>query len=59
VDEESQIMNTDRKTSSCDHRGKTLKPTPRSLVKDIKRATNVTNHTLKDRIPNVDHPQVK
>jgi hypothetical protein len=51
VNKESQIISTDRKTSSCDHRGKTLKPSPRSLLKAIKGATKVTNHTLKDRIP--------
>jgi hypothetical protein len=44
-------MSAGRKTSSCDHRGKTLKPRPRSLLKAIKRATNVTNHALRDRIP--------
>jgi hypothetical protein len=36
VDEESQIMSAGRKTSSCDHRGKALKPSPRSLLKAIK-----------------------
>jgi hypothetical protein len=35
----------------CDHRGKTLKPSPRSLLRAIKGATKVTNHTLRDRIP--------
>jgi hypothetical protein len=39
------------KTSSCDHRSKTLKPSPRSLLKAIKEATKVTNHALRDRIP--------
>jgi hypothetical protein len=39
------------KTSSCDHRGKTLKPSPRSLLKAIKGAMKMTNHTLRDRIP--------
>jgi hypothetical protein len=47
----SRIMSTGEKTSSCDHRGKTLEPSPRSLLKAIKGATNVTNHTLRDRIP--------
>jgi hypothetical protein len=51
VDEESHIMSIGEKTNSCDHRGKTLKPSPRSLLKAIKGATNVTNHTLRDRIP--------
>jgi hypothetical protein len=51
VDEESQIMSAGRKTSSCDHRGKTLKPNLRSLLKAIKGATNVRNHTLRDKIP--------
>jgi hypothetical protein len=50
VDKESQIMSAARKTSSCDHRGKTLKPSLRSLLKAIKGAMKVTNHTLKDRI---------
>jgi hypothetical protein len=44
-------MSADRKTSRCDHRGKTLKPSPRSLLKDIKGAMKVTNHALRDRIP--------
>jgi hypothetical protein len=44
-------MSAGEKTSSCDHRGKTLKPSPRSLLKAIKGATKVTNHTLRDRIP--------
>jgi hypothetical protein len=51
VNKESQIISTDGKTSSCDHRGKTLKPSPRSLLKAIKEATKVTNHALRDRIP--------
>jgi hypothetical protein len=44
-------MSASGKTSNCDHRGKTLKPSPRSLLKAIKGATKVTNHTLRDRIP--------
>jgi hypothetical protein len=44
-------MSTGGKTSSCDHRGKTLKPNPRSLLKTIKGATKMTNHVLRDRIP--------
>jgi hypothetical protein len=51
VDKESQIMSAGGKTSSYDHRGKTLKPSLRSLLKAIKGATKVTNHTLRDRIP--------
>jgi hypothetical protein len=51
VDKENRIMSADGKTSSCDHRGKTLKPSPRSLLKAIKGAMNVTNHALRDRIP--------
>jgi hypothetical protein len=51
VDKESRIMNDGGKTNSCDHRGKTLKPNPMSLLKAIKGAMKVTNHTLKDRIP--------
>jgi hypothetical protein len=44
-------MSAGGKTSSSDHRGKTLKPSVRSLLKVIKGATKVTNHTLRDRIP--------
>jgi hypothetical protein len=51
VDKKSQIMRAGGKTSNCDHRGKTLKPNPRSLLKVIKGATKVTNHTLRDKIP--------
>jgi hypothetical protein len=51
MDKESRIMSADKKTSSCDHRGKTLKPSPRSLLKAIKEVTKVRNHTLRDRIP--------
>jgi hypothetical protein len=51
VDKESQIMSAGEKTSSYGHRGKPLKPSPRSLLKAIKGATKVTNHTLRDRIP--------
>jgi hypothetical protein len=51
VNKESWIMSADRKTNSCDHRGKMLKSNPRSLLKAIKGATKVTNHTLRDRIP--------
>jgi hypothetical protein len=51
MDKESQIMSVGGKTSSCDHRGKTLKPSLRSLVKAIEGATKVTNHALRDRIP--------
>jgi hypothetical protein len=39
------------KTSSNDHGGKTMKPSARSLLKAIKGATKVANHTLRDRIP--------
>jgi hypothetical protein len=44
-------MSADEKTSNCDHRGKTLKPNPRSLLKAIKGAMNMTNHAIRDRIP--------
>jgi hypothetical protein len=40
-----------KKTTSSDHRGKTLKPSMRSLLKAIKGATKVTNHTLRHKIP--------
>jgi hypothetical protein len=51
VDKESRIMCIIEKTNSCDHRGKMLKPSMRSLLKATKGATKVTNHTLRDRIP--------
>jgi hypothetical protein len=51
VDKESRIMSAGGKTSNCDHRGKMLKPSPRSLLKSIKGATKVINHALRDRIP--------
>jgi hypothetical protein len=51
VDKESRIMSAGGKISSCDHRGKTLKPSPKSLLKAIKGATKVKNHTLRDKIP--------
>jgi hypothetical protein len=49
VDKKSRIMSAGGKTSSCDHRGKTLKPSPRSLLKAIKGGTKMTNHALRDR----------
>jgi hypothetical protein len=51
VDKESRIMSADRKISNCDHRGKTIKPRSRSLLKAIEGATKVTNHALRNRIP--------
>jgi hypothetical protein len=51
VDKKSRIMSAGGKTSSCDHRGKTLKPSTRSLLKAIKGATKMTSHALRDRIP--------
>jgi hypothetical protein len=51
VNEESWIMSASGKTSSCDHRGKALKSTLRSLLKTIKGVIKVTNHTPRDRIP--------
>jgi hypothetical protein len=50
VDNEDRIMSAGGKTSSCDHRGKTLKPSPRSLLKAIKGATKVASHAIRDRI---------
>jgi hypothetical protein len=50
VNEESWIMSAGRKTSCCDHRGKTLKPSPRGLLKAIKRMTKVANRTLRNII---------
>jgi hypothetical protein len=51
VDKESCIMSAGGKSSSRDHRGKTLKPRPRSLLKAIKGTMKVTNHALRNRIP--------
>jgi hypothetical protein len=51
VNKKSRIMSTGGKTSSSDYRGKMMKPSVRGLLKAIKGATNVTNHTLRDRIP--------
>jgi hypothetical protein len=51
VDKKSRIMSASRKTSSGDHRSKTLKPSTRSLLKVIKGATKVTKHTLRVRMP--------
>jgi hypothetical protein len=44
-------MSAGAKASSSDYRGKMLKLSARSLLKAIKGAMKVTNHTLKDRIP--------
>jgi hypothetical protein len=51
VDKKGRSMSGGGKISSCDHRGKTLKSSPKSLLKAIKRATNMINHALRDRIP--------
>jgi hypothetical protein len=51
MDKKSRIMSADGKTNSSDHRGKTLKPSVRSLLKAIKGVMKVTNHTLRDIIP--------
>jgi hypothetical protein len=51
VNEESQVMSTSGKTSCCGHRGKMLKPSMISLLKAIKGAMKVTNHTLRNIIP--------
>jgi hypothetical protein len=51
VDKKSRIMSTGGKPSNSDHRGKALKSSMRSMLKAIKRAMKVTNHTLRDRIP--------
>jgi hypothetical protein len=41
------------RSSGCRHnyKGKALKPSPMSLLKNIKGVMKVTNHTLRDRIP--------
>jgi hypothetical protein len=44
-------MSAGRKTSIYDQRVKTLKQSPRSLLKAIKGVTKMTNHALRDRIP--------
>jgi hypothetical protein len=51
VDKKSRIMSAGGKTSSCDHRGKMLKPSLMSMLNAIKGATKMTNHALRDRIP--------
>jgi hypothetical protein len=51
MDKKNRIMSAGKKTSSCDHRGKTMKSSPRSLLKAIKGATKMINHALRDRIP--------
>jgi hypothetical protein len=51
VDKKGRIMSPGKKTNNSDHRGKMLKPSARSLLKGIKGAMKVTNHTLRDRIP--------
>jgi hypothetical protein len=51
VDKKNRIMGASEKTTSSDHKGKTLKPSVRSLLKAIKGATKVTNQTLRRRIP--------
>jgi hypothetical protein len=51
VDKKSWIMSAGGKTNNSDHKRKMLKPSTRSLFKAIKGARNVTNHTLRDRIP--------
>jgi hypothetical protein len=51
MDKRSRIMSAGWKISNNDHIGKTLKPSMRSLLKAIKGATKMTNHTHRDRIP--------
>jgi hypothetical protein len=51
MNEESWIMSAGGKISSYDHRGKTLKPSPRCLLKAVTGMTKVANHTLRHRIP--------
>jgi hypothetical protein len=41
VNEESLIMSASGKNSCCDHRGKSVKPSPRSLLKTIKGVTTI------------------
>jgi hypothetical protein len=50
MDKKSCIMSASGKTSNYNHRGKALKPSPRSLLNAIKGAMKVTNHTLMNRI---------
>jgi hypothetical protein len=51
MNKESQIMSASGETSCCGHRGKALKTSLRNLLKTIKGVTEMTNHTLRDRIP--------
>jgi hypothetical protein len=55
VNEESWIVNASGKTNNCDHRGKALKSSPRSLLKAIKGVTELTNDTLRDIILSGGH----
>jgi hypothetical protein len=55
VDKESRIMSVGGKTSSCDHRGKMLKPSPRSLLKAINGATK----TFFTSSWEMDHPRTE
>jgi len=51
MNKQGRVMSTRRKTNSCDHRGKTLKPSARSLFQSIKRATKTTNVAIRNKIP--------
>jgi hypothetical protein len=50
VDKKSRIVVTRIEASIDDNRGKTLKPSPRSLIKAIEGMTQSTNKTIRHRI---------
>jgi hypothetical protein len=50
VDEKSRIVVTRLEASIDDNRGKTLKPSSRSLLKAIEGTTQLTNKTIRHRI---------
>jgi hypothetical protein len=50
VDKERRVMCARDETSSGDHRGKTLKPGARGLLKAIERAPETTDHAIGNRV---------
>jgi hypothetical protein len=44
-------MSASGETSCCNYKGEALKPSPGSLLKTIKGAIKVIDHTLRDKIP--------
>jgi len=50
VNKESLVMTTGLKTRINDHR-EVLKPSKRSLLEVVKRATQPANHNIQDGVP--------